>query len=272
MRMKQELVPLFRIPRRNPAGVDAHATGTLMRVGGVYLMATAAHVFRHDDLGALLLGAASGDIVLAGKAITVDPTVHDRESDPIDFGVVLLTDEEVSSLSRDYRFLDVMALDPLDHDDGSAHCHIAGYPWTRNLPDPTTARLIPHLYRIDCETDKRLISHSRMRRHKTVPEDYIALRYDPRKTGVDPDLNFSKLKSVDGMSGGAIYAGHSPLDVPVSGAKFASRAYVGLLLERQKKRTGEIMVFALSLVAIHKILNHWNDTGMIQLDASSLHC
>lgn len=262
--MKQELVPIFRIPRSNAAELDAHATGTLMHIDDKYFLATASHVFRHSDLGALMIGSSDHNIVIKRDAIVAGAVEQDREADSIDFGIVMLNSKEVASLSKCYHFLDVMELVPLDHDDINAYCHISGFPCIENSPCHIEATLIPQLYRIDCTTDKRLLAHSCVKRHKQVPDDYIALRYDPRKILKDSETDLAKLKHVNGMSGGAIYAGHSPFNSNLTGEKIVSKVYNGMLLEKHKCRTGEILIYGLSLLAIKKILNIWIGEGIFK--------
>lgn len=264
--MKQELVPIFRVPRSDQNQIDSHATATLMRFKDAFFIATASHVFRHNDIGAIMLAGPSGILTFTRPATVTNPTGYDRESDPIDFAVVLLTPSEKNFLSRDYRFLDPMNLPPLDHDDRHAFCHFVGYPCSRNVPRIAESILPSELFRVDAKTDKQLLKHSETPRHKSVPEDYIALRYDPRRTHPDPQHPVPRLKDLAGMSGGAIYAGLSPADDIVTRRKHTSHHYIGMLLQKspRKRPGGEVLVYGLSLLAIQKILRQWFETEMIQ--------
>lgn len=236
-----------------------------MQIGAIHFVATPAHVFRHPDLAAFIITLPTGFVTLPHSAIVTSRLDQNKESDPIDFGIVILDSQTTLALSQVHTFLDVMSLTPMTHDDRHALCHFAGYPASRNSVLPNAKYLPAQLYRIDAQTDKMLLKHSIISRHKTHPDDYIALRYDPRIV-LPAQSDRERLKILKGMSGGAIYAGASPADDPITGEKYASHHCIGMLLEHDEKKrpTGEMMVYGLSLLAIQGVLNNWISKGLIQ--------
>lgn len=260
--MKQELVPISRVPPSGIDDLDAHATGTLMHYEGKFFLATASHVFMPSNpdrqLSALMVSGPSGTLILKRAATIIDSGGCSRESIPIDFGIIRLTPEEAERLSRDFLFLDVMSIQLLEHKGRTADCHIAGYPAAENEPRRGDNQLLAELYRIDATTDEMLLRHSRIGRHKAAPEDYIAIRYDPRRTTPKPGNTAHRPKTFKGMSGGAIYAGHIAQAIPPSEMPITSRNYIGMFIEADdKQRSGVICAYGLSTHAIQKILNHW---------------
>lgn len=265
--MKQELVPIYRIPPSGITALDSHATGTLMKYDGCCFLATASHVFISDDsrqpIAALMIAGPSGQLIINRPKTVTDPTGYTKETDPIDFGIVFLTSAEVTQLSKDFVFLNVEKLSALDHSGLQAKCHIAGYPSFENEPQQAKRQLMAELYRLDVKSDKRVLRHSIVPRHKRVPEDYIALRYDPREVSPRPNTAFKRPKSFKGMSGGAIFAGYMPRGI--LGRPIPSRHYIGMFIQADpKQRAGVICAYGLSLVAIHKILYRWFKEQKIQ--------
>jgi hypothetical protein len=258
--MRQELVPLYRVQRSDPAIVVPHATGTLMQFGTSHFLATAAHAIHHPDMASIMIPGPSGSLFLSRRAVVTHAQGQSPGNDPIDFGIIALTQEEAVNVSTDYAFLDVMAWPPMDHPERTAYCHIAGYPCEVNQPHSIHTLSAPQLFRIDASTDKRLLTHSRVKRHKVHPKEYIALRYDPRRARPDPRSRTHRLKYLPGLSGGAIYAGHMPVDDCLTGTAVASRYYIGMFLEvdPKKRPTGEICCYGLSLLTIQRILTCWD--------------
>jgi hypothetical protein len=246
-------VPLYAVTDPESDTVEFLAAGTLLRFRGTPLLATAAHVIDNGQRFILLIAGPEKPVHLNRPALATP--VRDgmtRETDPLDFCVVALTEEEAESLSTRCRFveweqealLDIPAV-PLPH-------RIMGYPDVDNDANDDAQTLAANAQRIDVVEDRDLIVHSHSQDYSKHPRWYIALRYDPRQLEKQPTK--PKVPTLHGFSGGSIWR--------TDGSD--TQGFAGIVTESNPpRRTGERLVYGFRSTAMNDLLYKWTEDGFV---------
>lgn len=248
-----ECVPLYAIKDPKTGDVDFLGTGTLVRLRGLYLLVTAAHVIQNGSKYVLMVAGPETPLPINRSAL-VTPVQKGltRDSDPLDFCVIRLTSEEAAVLRTRCRFVEweYEALMDLPHF-VCAH-RLIGYSETDNVPNHQ-ARTLPIIYtRVNVMEDRRAVQHAPWPSVKAHPAWHIGLRYDPRL--LKRQNKRPILKSLHGYSGGAIWR----ID------EERVLGFAGIIIQCLSPRprpTGERIIFGFRAKAMNDLLMHWIARG-----------
>ena len=248
-------VPLYAIKDPKTGDVDFFGTGTLVRIRGLDLLVTAAHVIQNGSKYILMVAGPETPLLLNRSAL-VTP-VHNgltRESDPMDLCVIRLTSKEAAALRTRCRFIEWGNEALMDMPLFICPHRLLGYSEIDAIPNYSQKTLPIICSRIDFIEDRRVVKHAPWPEVRENPARFVGLRYDPRL--LNPQEKRPKIKSLHGCSGGAIWRTDS----------HQVRGYAGMVVQCQSPRprpTGERIIFGIRAKTMDGILTQWITRGFL---------
>jgi hypothetical protein len=124
--LRSHVLPLFQVD--DDEHPEFEATGVLVRFDGMHFLISAAHVFDELPSGVFLLTDSNPQGALKNSArLTIRPDGRSRNSDPLDIGSVLLSEEEADAVGRE-NFVDLKPRSRATQSKWVRRCLLIGYP------------------------------------------------------------------------------------------------------------------------------------------------
>ena len=244
---KVACVPLYAVYDHPDGPVDFLATGTLLSFRGRHLLASAAHVFDRDRKFGLLVAGPKHPLKLSRPALATPPrNGMNRQTDPLDFGVVEFEEEEAQHFETRCRFIEIDESESYEVTEYELRHVVMGYDAHSNPVRKEHCRLPANANRIDVMEDQRLLIHGHNADYKRHRHWYLGMRYEPWRfpSGkVRP-----KMKAFNGFSGGPIWRSDG----------INTFGFAGMVTECVPLRhRGEKTLFAVRARAIIDLLSDW---------------
>ncbi len=190
-------LPIFSI--NTTLQPEFEGTGVLLRIGKVYFLISAAHVFDALRTGACAIIPEYGDLSLTQDHVLTSPRVGTiRSYDPFDLGYSVLTAEQVTAIGA-HRFLSRFDLAPQESAARTAPYLLVGYTARDAIPNRSA-----YSYRVPAT---RLLTlpagATTYTRCKVKPESHLALKFIPRE--ITGPHGKGEPPSFIGMSGGGVW-------------------------------------------------------------------